>query len=89
VVVAVRGQTLPALGYDPYMAVDLSQHPYPLAGMSAFRAETMGQRESRTASASVVVCRPPQLTADGIGRRLVLRCYRLLDVLAAEFLLGG
>jgi hypothetical protein len=49
----------------------------------------MGQRESRTASASVVVCRPPQLTADGIGRRLALRCYRLLDVLAAEFLLGG
>jgi tetratricopeptide (TPR) repeat protein len=42
VVVAVRGQTLPALGYDPYMAVDLSQHPYPLAGMLFFSAGVMG-----------------------------------------------
>lgn len=42
VVVAVRGQTLPALGYDPYMAVDLSQHPYPLAAMLFFSAGVMG-----------------------------------------------
>ncbi|HTV25758.1 MAG TPA: hypothetical protein VMG12_43980, partial [Polyangiaceae bacterium] len=42
VVVAVRGQTLPALGYDPYMAVDLSQHPYPLATMLFFSAGVMG-----------------------------------------------
>jgi tetratricopeptide (TPR) repeat protein len=42
VVVAMRGQTLPALGYDPHMAVDLSQHPYPLAGMLFFSAGVMG-----------------------------------------------
>lgn len=42
VVIAVRGQMLPALGYDPYMAVDLSQHPYPLATMLFFSAGVMG-----------------------------------------------
>jgi tetratricopeptide (TPR) repeat protein len=42
VVVAVRGQTLPALGYDPHMAVDLSQHPYPLASMLFYSAGVMG-----------------------------------------------
>jgi hypothetical protein len=42
VVIAVRGQTLPALGYDPYMAVDLSQHPYPLPAMLFFAAGVMG-----------------------------------------------
>jgi tetratricopeptide (TPR) repeat protein len=42
VVIAVRGQTLPSLGYDPYMAVDLSQHPYPLGGMLFYAAGVMG-----------------------------------------------
>jgi tetratricopeptide (TPR) repeat protein len=42
VVVAMRAQPLPTLGYDPYMAVDLSQHPYPLAGMLFFAAGVMG-----------------------------------------------
>jgi tetratricopeptide (TPR) repeat protein len=42
VVIAVRGQTLPALGYDPHMAVDLSQHPYPLPAMLFFAAGVMG-----------------------------------------------
>jgi tetratricopeptide (TPR) repeat protein len=42
VVIAVRGQSLPALGYDPYMAVDLSQHPYPLGGMLFYAAGVMG-----------------------------------------------
>lgn len=42
VVVAVRGQTLPQLGYDPHMALDLSQHPYPLGAMLFFAAGIMG-----------------------------------------------
>ena len=43
VVVAVRGQTLASLGYDPHMAVDLSQHPYTLGGMLFFAAGVMAQ----------------------------------------------
>ena len=42
VVVALRGQTLPLLGYDPHMALDLSQHPYPLGAMLFFAAGIMG-----------------------------------------------
>jgi tetratricopeptide (TPR) repeat protein len=42
VVIAMRGQSLPALGYDPHMAVDLSQHPYPLGGMLFYAAGVMG-----------------------------------------------
>jgi tetratricopeptide (TPR) repeat protein len=42
VVVALRGQMLPALGYDPHMAVDLSQHPYPLPSMLFYSAGVMG-----------------------------------------------
>ena len=42
VVVAMRGQTLPQLGYDPQMALDLSQHPYPLGAMLFFAASVMG-----------------------------------------------
>lgn len=42
VVVAIRGQTLPQLGYDPHMALDLSQHPYPLGAMLFFAAGIMG-----------------------------------------------
>jgi tetratricopeptide (TPR) repeat protein len=42
VVIAVRGQSLPSLGYDPYMAVDLGQHPYPLGGMLFYAAGVMG-----------------------------------------------
>ncbi len=42
VVVAARGQSLPALGYDPQMAVDLSQHPYALGGMLFYAAGVMG-----------------------------------------------
>jgi tetratricopeptide (TPR) repeat protein len=41
VVVAVRGQSLASLGYDPHMAVDLSQHPYTLGGMLFFAAGVM------------------------------------------------
>ena len=42
VVVAVRGQPLTVLGYDPHMALDLSQHPYPLGAMLFFAAGIMG-----------------------------------------------
>jgi len=41
VVVTVRGQTLASLGYDPHMAVDLSQHPYTLGGMLFYAAGVM------------------------------------------------
>jgi hypothetical protein len=43
VVTAVRGQSLASLGYDPHMAVDLSQHPYTLGGMLFFAAGVMAQ----------------------------------------------
>lgn len=42
VVVAVRGQSLPNLGYDPRLAVELSQHPYPLGHMLFYAAGVMG-----------------------------------------------
>lgn len=42
VVVTVHGQPLTALGYDPRMMVDLSQHPYPLGHMLFFAAGVMG-----------------------------------------------
>jgi hypothetical protein len=38
----MRGQTLPVLGYDPHMALDLSQHPYPLGAMLFYAASVMG-----------------------------------------------
>jgi len=41
VVVTVRGQTLTSLGYDPRLAVDLSQHPYPLGAMLFYSAGVM------------------------------------------------
>jgi len=41
VVVTVRGQNLASLGYDPRMAVDLSQHPYPLGAMLFYSAGVM------------------------------------------------
>jgi tetratricopeptide (TPR) repeat protein len=42
VVIAVRGQDLPSLGYDPRMVVDLSTHPYPLGHMLFYAAGIMG-----------------------------------------------
>jgi tetratricopeptide (TPR) repeat protein len=41
VVVTARGQSLASLGYDPHMAVDLSQHPYTLGGMLFYAAGVM------------------------------------------------
>ena len=38
---STRGQSLASLGYDPHMAVDLSQHPYTLGGMLFFAAGVM------------------------------------------------
>jgi hypothetical protein len=40
-VVIVRGQTLASLGYDPRMAIDPSQHPYPLGQMLFYSAGVM------------------------------------------------
>jgi tetratricopeptide (TPR) repeat protein len=42
VVVTAQGQPLTALGYDPRMMVDLSQHPYPLGHMLFYAAGVMG-----------------------------------------------
>lgn len=42
VVVSARGQSLPSLGYDPRLALDLSQHPYPLGHMLFYAAGVMG-----------------------------------------------
>lgn len=42
VVLTVRGQPLEQLGYDPQLALDLSQHPYPLGHMLSFAAGVMG-----------------------------------------------
>lgn len=42
VVVGMRGQSLPSLGYDPRLALDLSQHPYPLGHMLFYAAGVMG-----------------------------------------------
>jgi tetratricopeptide (TPR) repeat protein len=41
-VVLARGQSLASLGYDPSMAVDLSQHPYPLGQMLFYSAGVLG-----------------------------------------------
>jgi hypothetical protein len=41
-VIGVRGQSLPSLGYDPRLALDLSQHPYPLGHMLFYAAGVMG-----------------------------------------------
>lgn len=42
VVVAARGQSLLTLGYDPRLAADLAQHPYPLGHMLFFAAGVLG-----------------------------------------------
>ncbi len=42
VVIGMRGQPLQSLGYDPRLALDLSQHPYPLGHMLFFSAGVMG-----------------------------------------------
>jgi hypothetical protein len=42
VVILVRGQPLERLGYDPRLAVDVSQHPYPLGHMLYFASSVMG-----------------------------------------------
>lgn len=46
--VASRGQSFEALGYDPQLAVDLRQHPYPLAQMLYYVASVMGMNPPPT-----------------------------------------
>jgi tetratricopeptide (TPR) repeat protein len=48
VIVATRSQPSEALGYDPRLAVDLSQHPYPLGHMLYYAAGVMGLRPPPT-----------------------------------------
>lgn len=48
VIIAARSQPPEALGYDPRLAVELSQHPYPLGHMLYYAAGVMGLRAPLT-----------------------------------------
>lgn len=48
VIVAARSQPSESLGYDPRLAVDLSQHPYPLGHMLYYAGGVMGLRTPPT-----------------------------------------